>query len=179
MAKLPKEVQVLVDALTDSKKTTYEVKKARSMKMGALMLYVYDAKTKAKLPVWDKLPLIILLDKPQGKYIIGINIHYIPYSFRINLIKELQSRGENKLRIKYSDVLRAWKKSKIPGAYLKLAIRKYLANHIRSNIRIFTGKDEQLEIVRNVLPQFVKKSMSQTYKDIDQKIKQHKQKSNK
>ena len=169
--KLPKEINTLIDAVTSEDHES--VKSGTKLKLGNLFLFAYDAKHKATLEVWDKLPLIVLLDIPGGKYILGINTHFIPYTFRIKFIKNLQNKN---MKIKYKDVLKAWKGANIPGAYLKYAIRKYLVSHIQSNIKIFDDAEDQLEIIRNVLPIFAKKSASQTYKDIDKNIKIQRQK---
>ncbi len=169
--KLPKEVNYLIDKVTTEDHES--VRPGTRLHMGDLFLYFYDAKYKSVLDVWDQLPLIILLDIPHGKYILGINIHFIPWTYRIQFIKNIRTKGN---RIKYRDIVKAWKKAKIPEAYAKLAIRKYLVSHIKSNIKIFTDEDDQLEIVKNILPKFKKKSMSQTYKDIENKIKQQRKK---
>jgi hypothetical protein len=166
MQKLPKEINTLIDTITSD--DFESVKPGTKLKLGNIFLYVYDAKHKATLEVWDKLPLVVLLNIPKGKYILGINIHFIPWSYRIKFIKNLQTKN---MKIKYKDVLKAWQKAQIPGVYLKYALRKYLVNRIQSNIKIFENPEDQLEIVKNVLPEFVKKSASQTYNDIDKRIR--------
>jgi hypothetical protein len=163
--KLPKEVLNLIDAVTTD---DYEsVKSGTQLKLGRLYLWVYDAKHKSKLEVWDQLPLVILLGIPKGKYILGVNLHYIPYLNRIQFMKQLQARGT---RLKYSDIKKAWKAAKIPGAYAALSIRKYLVSHIKSNIKIFDDEKDQMEIVKNVLPMFEKQSMSTVYRNINKQV---------
>lgn len=163
--KLPKEVSFLIDTVTSN---DYEsVKPGTKLRLGNLFLYVYDAKHKAKLEVWDTLPLVVLLDIPQGKYILGLNLHYIPYLKRIQFVKILQAQ---RTRIKYIDIAKAWQKAEIPRAYANLAIRKYLVNHIRSNIKIFEDPEDQMKIVKNVLPIFKKQDMTRVYRDIEKKL---------
>ena len=165
--KLPKEVSHLIDEVT--KEDHQSVKSGSRLRLGNLYLWYYpDPKTKAKLDVYDQLPLVILLDIPSGKYILGINLHYIPWTKRLQFIKSLQSKGT---KIKYSDIRKAWRNAKIPTAYANLAIRKYLVNRIASNIRIFEEPDDQYNIVKNVLPEFKKKQMAQVYRDIEKELK--------
>jgi len=170
--KLPKEVTTLIDAVTND---DYEsVKSGSKLRLGNLYLYWYDAKYADKLEVWDQLPLVVLLDIPDGKYVLGINLHYIPYTYRLQFMKSIQAKGT---KIKYADIVKAWKNAKIPGAYASLAIRKYLISHIKSNVKVFESPEDQYEIVKNVLPYFQKKAMSAVYKEINQKLaKQRKKK---
>jgi hypothetical protein len=172
MAKLPKEVTNLIDVVTDEDHES--VKKGSQLKLGMLYLWVYDAKHKSSLPVWDKLPLVVLLGVPHGKYITGINLHYIPYLRRIQFIKSIQKKGG---KVKYDDIAKAWKEAKIPQAYVALSIRKYLVSHIKSNIKIFEDDDDQMRIVKNVLPMFEKQNMNTVYRNIEKELAKQRKKS--
>jgi hypothetical protein len=170
--KLPKQVQTLIDEIT--KEDAEIVKPGKKLKLSNLYLYYYpDPKTKAKLDVYDTLPLIVLLDVPDGKYVLGINLHYIPYLKRLQFMKGLMGKGT---KIKYSDIQKAWKDAKIPNAYANLAIRKYLVNRIASNIRVFEDPEDQYRIVKEVLPDFKKKSMPQVYRDIEKQLTRQRKK---
>lgn len=51
-------------------------------------MYTYDAKHKARLPVWDMFPVVMVLGQiPNGFE--GINIHYIPQETRMILLSEI------------------------------------------------------------------------------------------
>ena len=99
-------------------------------------------------------------------------MHYIPYSFRLQFLKNLQNKG---LKIKYRDIKKAWKDTKIPIVYANLAIRKYLISHIRSKVKIFDDPEEQYQIVKQVLPQFHKQKMAKVYQDINARIRKQRQ----
>jgi hypothetical protein len=170
-AKLPSEVNALIDMITND--DIESVKSSSKLSLGNLYLWAYDPKHKATLEMYDTLPLVILLGVPKGQYILGINLHYIPWTYRINFLTSIQAKGT---KVKYKDIIKAWKTAKIPGSYAVLAIRKYLVSHIKSNIRIFDNLEDQLEVTRNVLPHFEKKSMSAVYKIINNKLKSHRQK---
>ena len=170
--KLPKEVSRMIDEIT--KEDAEVVKPGKKLSLSNLYLFYYpDPKTKAKLDVYDTLPLIVLLDIPDSKYILGINLHYMNWSQRLQFTKYLQTR---KFKIKYSDIIKAFNSAKVPQALAKYCIRKYLINRIGSNIRIFDNPEDQYNIIKEVLPDFKKKSMSQVYKDIRKEYKRQSKK---
>ena len=55
---------------------------------GTMMLFVYDAKWKKKLPYWDKFPLVIMLGKAKGGFY-GLNVHYLPPILRVTFLEAL------------------------------------------------------------------------------------------
>jgi hypothetical protein len=109
---------------------------------GYLYMFVYDPKTKAKLPYYDRFPLVFPYRKtPDG--FIGLNMHYLPYNFRILLLDRLMvfksnSRMDETTRIKYSWEL-------IDGvskyAAAQPCIKQYLTSHVRSQFRKVSSKD--------------------------------------
>jgi len=55
--------------------------------VGSMYMYIYDPKTKDKLPYYDKFPLIFPIGfAKEGFY--GINFHYIPIQLRAKLMAE-------------------------------------------------------------------------------------------
>ena len=46
-------------------------------------MFVYDPKTKAKLPFYDTFPLVLPIDTFRGGFI-GLNFHYLPTVYDIN-----------------------------------------------------------------------------------------------
>ena len=56
----------------------------RKFLIGALYFFVYDPKTKADLPYYDRFPLVLPLKRePDG--FLGLNLHYLPIPLRIKL----------------------------------------------------------------------------------------------
>lgn len=100
---------------------------------GRVSMFVYDAKTKAKLPYWDAFPMVLPIDVFRGGFV-GLNFHYLPYGARFKLIEQLQSYASNgkfdsstKLQVGYSN---------LKGQNLiKPAIKKYLWRQVRSPFR--------------------------------------------
>ncbi len=170
MGKLPREVSYLIDKVTNEDHES--VKSSKQIKPGKLYLFAYDPKHKATLEVWDQLPLIIFLQY-RNNLLNAINLHFIPYTYRIQFLKKLQTKSGI---VKYKDLASAWKSTNIPNAYAYMSYRSYLISHIKSNIKIFEDLDDQLEIVRNILPQFKKKSMGQTYRDINKRLSKQRKK---
>lgn len=62
---------------------------------GTLIHFVYDAKWKKVLPIWDRFPLLIML-RMDGVYFYGLNIHYLRLDERVVLLGLLkQHKGSN------------------------------------------------------------------------------------
>jgi hypothetical protein len=105
---------------------------ARTM-IGRMFLYNYDAKHKATLPYYDAYPVMfpIRLD-PKG--MLGINLHYLPLSYRASLMDALYSLLNTKTiqensRIKLSyDILSASSRYKA----FRPCVKQYLYTHVRS-----------------------------------------------
>ena len=103
---------------------------------GHLYMFVYDPKTKAELPYYDRFPLVFPFRKtPDG--FIGLNMHYLPYQLRINLLDNLLTYASNQrfdetTRLKYSWAL-------IDGmskyAAAKPCVKQYLVGHVRTQFR--------------------------------------------
>jgi hypothetical protein len=53
-------------------------------------MFTYDAKNKARLPVWDTFPVVFVTDFTGGGFA-GINIHYIDKQARKTLLQEIMN----------------------------------------------------------------------------------------
>jgi hypothetical protein len=71
-------------------------------KIGSMYLFNYNATTKNKLPYWDQFPLIFPVDY-QRSYFYGLNLHYLNYIDRAQLMFNLYSLANNS---KYDDSTR-------------------------------------------------------------------------
>jgi hypothetical protein len=109
---------------------------------GKLYMFLYDPKLKNELPYYDRFPLVFPFRKtPDG--FIGLNMHYLPYHYRIQLLDRLMvyksnSRMDETTRIKYS-----WELidgvSRFEAA--KPCIKQYLTGHVRSPFRQVSSND--------------------------------------
>lgn len=106
---------------------------ANTLVVGRMYLFMYDAKTKADLPYYDRLPLIFPFKKVKDGFY-GINLHYLPPLLRAKLMDSLRTLANNtayddttKLRLSYNILNSA--------ARFKLfvpCVKHYLNSHTRS-----------------------------------------------
>ena len=103
---------------------------------GFLYMYMYDPKTKADLPYYDKFPLVFPFRKTADGFI-GLNMHYLPYQFRIQLLDRLMIFSNNK-RIDESTRLKlSWQLLDGVSRYqmAKPCVKQYLMSHVKSQFR--------------------------------------------
>ena len=104
---------------------------------GHMYAYVYDPKTKDKLPYYDKFPLVIILNKSGKYHWTGINLHYLPPLMRLQFLLNLQKFTTNdkydittRFRLKWDQLERSPRR--YPGA--KAAIKMYDKRHVKSRL---------------------------------------------
>ena len=88
----------------------------KQMKVGKMYFFEYDAIHKDKLPIWDRYPVIWVVDMYKDKghtYFTGLNVHYLPPALRCKLMIELlklrnekRYRESTRLQLTY-DILKA------------------------------------------------------------------------
>jgi len=117
-------------------------KNSDRVRVGEMYLFAYDAKHQDNLPYWDMFPLVFPFSKDR-KTFTGLNLHYLPYHMRAQLLDQLMQFRTNSLlnentRLKYS-----W--SLISGvARFKLAepcVHKYLLSHVQTPFKRIDAKD--------------------------------------
>lgn len=109
---------------------------------GHLYMYVYDPKMKKELPYYDRFPLVFPYAKtPDG--FMGLNMHYLPYQLRIQLLDALlvfrnNARMDETTKIKYS-----WQLIDGVSRYkaAQPCIKQYLTGHVRSPFRQIVSDD--------------------------------------
>ena len=100
---------------------------------GNMYMFLYDPKTKEQLPYYDRFPLVFPFDDVEGGFY-GINLHYLPYKLRAQLMDALYELTSNsrydestKLRMSYQLLNRARK-----FRNFKPCVKRYLANRTQS-----------------------------------------------
>lgn len=134
---------------------------------GRMSMFVYDPKTKAKLPFYDTFPLVLPVDVFRGGFV-GLNFHYLPYALRFKLLEQLQTYASNdkfnsttKLQVGYSNVK--------GNNLIRPAIKKYLWRHVRSEyLRI--DADEMAIACYLPVANFQGASLGQVFADSRRKI---------
>jgi len=100
---------------------------------GRLNMFFYDPKLKKKLPYYDTFPLVLPLE-PYADGFLGINLHYLPMTLRLQLLDNLVDYSNNtkfdestRLAVDYSKL----KKLSI----IKPTLKRYLAGRVKTQFR--------------------------------------------
>lgn len=105
----------------------------KQVRLGYMYFFKYDALHKGTLPYFDTFPVIFVVKKNVDNFI-GLNMHYLPFSYRTRFMDALleYQTGENdraRLRITY-EMLTYTSKLKM----YRPCIKQYLNKQIRSKI---------------------------------------------
>ena len=100
---------------------------------GRMYLFKYDPKLRDKLPYWDTYPLVFPFRKLKDGFI-GLNMHYLPYQYRIQLLDKLMTFSSNTLLNENTRLIYSWAVingvSKFKG--VEPCVHRYLGNHVQS-----------------------------------------------
>lgn len=109
---------------------------------GNLYMFVYDPKLKKELPYYDRFPLVFPFSKTEDGFL-GLNMHYLPYQLRINLLDNLlvfknNSKLDETTRLKYS-----WQLIDGVSRYkaAQPCVKHYLSGHVRTQFRKVSSND--------------------------------------
>ena len=100
---------------------------------GELYLFQYDAKHHDTLPYWDMFPLVFPFSKtPDG--FIGLNMHYLPYMYRIKLLDRLMQFKTSKNLTETTKLRYSW--GTIAGVskfkWAEPCVHRYLSSQVQS-----------------------------------------------
>ena len=129
---------------------------------GRLNMFFYDPKLKAKLPYYDTFPLVLPLE-PYSDGFLGINLHYLPMTLRLQLLDNLVDYSNNtkfdestRLVVDYSKL----KKLSI----IKPTLKRYLAGRVKTQFRRIDAYEFTVAALLPVA-RFKKASAAEVYKD--------------
>lgn len=109
---------------------------------GKLYMFYYDPKYKDSLPYYDKFPLVFPYSATKEGFM-GLNMHYLPYFQRIQLMTRLMTFASNRSMDENTKIRYSWEL--IGGiARFKAAescIKHYLKDHVRSMFIEIPGQD--------------------------------------
>lgn len=134
-------------------------------RMGDMIMFLYQAKTKDKLPYWDRFPLVILIDKYPDGYL-GLNLHYLPPRQRAILLKRLMDLTNNNKLNNTTRMARATYgllKGATKFKLFKPCVKRYLNSNMGRMIRV-NPEDWQSAIYLPV-ERFQKKGKQTVWKD--------------
>ena len=124
--------------------------------IGGMYLFVYDAKTKDRLPFWDAAPLVIPMKFLKGGFA-GINFHYLPQKDRLALFQILGGMtNKSQLRITYAQL------KNLSNGRWKFAYKRYLFSHMRTRF-LNIDKTEWRDALLLPVANFQKQSQRKVY----------------
>ena len=100
---------------------------------GRMYAYVYDPKTKEKLPYYDNFPLVLPFQKYDNGFL-GLNLHYLPYQLRLLLLNKLMmfARHNNKGEVAYLKFSWELISSMSNLKEVQPCIKRYLTGYVKS-----------------------------------------------
>lgn len=143
---------------------------------GFMYFFNYEAKHKLTLPYWDRFPLVLPFNV-KGNRMWGLNFHYLPYTYRVQLFASLDKLIKNS-NVKDQKMFEiGWQLIKQVGR-LKLAkpcVHQYILQpkYVKSKF-IMIDSNEWVPALLMPNEQFVRKSPG-VAKSIEKFIKQDKQ----
>ena len=138
---------------------------------GHLYMFMYDPKLKNELPYYDRFPLVFPFSRTEDGFI-GLNMHYLPYNFRIKLLDSLlvfksNNRMDETTKLKYS-----WQVidgvSRFRG--VEPCVKRYLISHVRTQFRKVDSADWATAMLLPV-ERFVGASKQEVWSDSIKKIR--------
>lgn len=114
----------------------------KTITIGKMYCFLYDAKTKDKLPYFDKFPLVFIW-RANKTHFWGLNLHYLPPYFRAKLLDALLSFRTNS-KFDYSTKLK-FNYALLDGVakyrFAKPAVKQYLFTQLKSPLVEIPGSD--------------------------------------
>jgi hypothetical protein len=141
------------------------LEKQSKIRVGDMIMYFYDPKTKETLPYYDKFPLTIIVGPAPGGFY-GLNLHYVNPVARARLLNELFKLAPKDLkpdtrlaRLTY-DLLQGVRKYK----EFEPCFKRYLMPHVKSQMSRVPMTDWETAIYLPI-QQFKKKSSKSVWAD--------------
>lgn len=144
----PKESIALAKKLVKEQSRNF---KPKDMTPGNILFTHYNAKDKKR--VYDKTPMMMILGVSPG-HTLGLNFHWLPYTMRIALVKEILKvnksniRNNRKLEFNYAQLKPFLKKHGYSPC-----IRCYINSRIRKH-GVVVGPENMLGMARFTMPIF-------------------------
>ena len=134
-------------------------------RIGDMIMYFYDPKTKETLPFYDRFPLTIMVQPAPGGFH-GLNLHYLSPSIRAVFLDRLMQLAP--AQVKETTRITRLRYNLLKGTEslkeFKPCFKHYLMSHVVSNMARVSMPEWEIAVF---LPtqQFAKKSSSYVWKD--------------
>jgi hypothetical protein len=139
-------------------------------RIGQMLMFFYDPKTKETLPYYDRFPLIVVVGPAEGGFY-GLNLHYLPPVLRAKMLDGLLDATTNsrfddttRFKIKYATLQRMSKMR-----WYKPCFKHYLDAHVQSRFALVNANEWE---VATFLPtaSFKGATVNQVYRESRRKI---------
>lgn len=145
--------------------------KSTSVKPGNLYMFIYNPKMRDTLPYYDTFPLVFPFSPlPDG--FLGINLHYLPYTLRAQVMTALQTYRtagpideRTKLQLSWQK-LQAMSKHK----YIQPCVKHYLYSHVETPFKKVLAEDWATAMLLPV-QQFKKANTAQVWAESIKRIR--------
>ena len=103
--------------------------------IGSMYLFRYDAKWKEKLPYFDAFPLCLPFE-PTNDGFYGLNLHYLPYMMRAQLLGKLMETSNDRAIDDKTTMRYNWELLSNSAQFpeVKPCVKRYITKHIRSRL---------------------------------------------
>jgi hypothetical protein len=113
-----------------------------NIEIGSMYLYLYDPKWKDQLPFYDTFPLVLPFGPAAGGFY-GINLHYLPYMIRAQVLGELLDYTNSKIYSSTTKMKMSYSllQNLSNAAEIKPCIKHYLTSHVQSRFLKINPED--------------------------------------
>lgn len=136
---------------------------------GEMYLFMYDPKHKETLPYYDVVPLVLPFRRmPDG--FLGINLHYLPYLARFNLLRDLNTLARDSRLTNDKRLMLSWQLLNSSSKYLSATacVKHYLNAHLRSRF-LKINYDDWITAAMLPVENFQKAKKEKVWADTKQK----------
>jgi hypothetical protein len=141
-----------------------------SSMLGKMYFYFYDAKTKDKLPYFDRFPLVIPIEQYNDGFL-GLNLHYIHPKQRIILLDKLSEYANNTKFDKTTKLMMTYNTLKSASKVFEMqsCIKRYLYSNIKSRFLEISADEWDIAVLLP-MEDFTGASSSKVYSDSRKKF---------
>ena len=110
--------------------------------IGSMYMFRYDAKHKEKLPYFDAFPLCLPFEPTENGFW-GLNLHYLPYMMRAQLLGKLMETVQDRTIDDKTTMRYNWSLLSNSATFpeVKPCVKRYLTTHMRSRFYEINPQD--------------------------------------
>jgi hypothetical protein len=137
----------------------------QQLEMGQMYMFMYDAKHKDTLPYWDSFPLCLPFEPTKNGFW-GLNLHYLPYGLRTQLLGKLLETANDRTLTADSKMTYSWDMLKNASRFpeVKPCVKRYLTTQMQSRFLKINPQDWKAAIFLPV-EKFNNASRQKVYRD--------------